>query len=138
MSRLYLLDTNTVIYILKGKSRAARTRLAQLDEEELACISTVTEAELLFGIAKSGGSEQRYKNLDWFLARMKVLAWARKEAAAYGILRAKQESLGKLLGPLDMLIAAHAIATGAILVTNDKAFRHIDNLPGIENWATDL
>ncbi len=138
MSRLYLLDTNTVIYILKGKSAAARAKLSKLAAGELACISTVTEAELLYGIAKSGSGEQRRRSLEWFLARMKILPWGRAEAAAYGILRAKQEQLGKSLRPLDTQIAAHALAIGAIIVTNDKVFQQVESLLGVENWATDL
>lgn len=98
----------------------------------------MTEAELLYGIAKSGSGEGKRKSLDWFLARMKILAWGREEASAYGMLRFKQERLGKSLGPLDTQIAAHAIAIGAILVTNNKAFQQVESLPGIENWAKDL
>ncbi len=136
MSHLYLLDTNTIIYILKAKSVAARNRLAALSPGDVACVSVVTEAELLYGVAKSGDGEAKRKSLEWFLARIKVLAWGREEAAAYGILRARQEQLGKSLGPLDMQIAAHAITIGAILVTNDRAFRQVESLPGVENWAT--
>jgi tRNA(fMet)-specific endonuclease VapC len=146
MTRLYMLDTNMVSYILKARSPAARTRLASLGEGEIACISSITEAELLYGIAKSAGSpagrpsdnDQRKRSLDWFLARLKVQPWGREEAAAYGQLRAKQEAMGKTLGPLDMQIAAHAVALRAILITNDKAFHNVPDLAGVENWATDL
>lgn len=138
MSRLYLLDTNTVIYILRGKSPAARTRLAGLQGSEIAAISAVTEGELLYGLAKSGGGEAPRRSLEWFLARMKVLEWGRDEAAAYGLLRAKQEQIGKSLAPLDTQIAAHAIAIGAVVVTNDRAFQQVDSLIGVESWATDL
>lgn len=133
-----MLDTNTVIYILKGKSLKARTRLATLGDEEVACLSSITEAELRYGIAKSDGGERRRKALDWFLERLKVLSWGRNEAAAYGALRAKQEAMGKSLGPFDTQIAAHAVALGAVIVTNDKAFLHVAGLAGVENWATDL
>jgi tRNA(fMet)-specific endonuclease VapC len=76
--------------------------------------------------------------LDAFLTKIRILPWDRNEASAYGQLRAKQERTGKLLGNLDMLIAAHAIAAGAILVTNNKAFAQVQDLEGIVNWATDL
>ena len=138
MTRLYMLDTNMVSYILKARSPAARSRLASLGQDEIACISVVTEAELLYGIAKSGSGEQRRKSLDWFLARLKVQLWGREEAAVYGQLRAKQEAMRKTLGPLDMQIAAHAVTLGAILITNDKAFQQIPDLTGVENWATDF
>lgn len=57
---------------------------------------------------------------------------------AYGKLRARQEGAGKMIGALDLLIAAHAVAVGAVLVTNDKAFAQVTALPGRVNWATDL
>jgi tRNA(fMet)-specific endonuclease VapC len=133
-----MLDTNTVSYILKGKSNAARARLAGLSSNEIACISTITEAELLYGAARSGIGDQRQKSLDWFLLRLQIHPWGREAAAAYGTLRVQQEAIGKTLGPLDTQIAAHALALGAILVTNDKAFQQVADLPGIENWASDL
>jgi tRNA(fMet)-specific endonuclease VapC len=133
-----MLDTNTVSCILKGKSPAARTRLASLRPNEVVCISIITEAELLYGLAKAGSGEQRRKALAWFLGRMQVLSWGREEAAAYGTLRAKQEALGRTLGALDMQIAAQALARGAIVVTGDKAFQHVAELPGVESWTTDL
>ncbi len=100
MNRLYLLDTNTVIYILRGKSPAARTRLASLQIGEVAAVSAITEGELLYGLAKSGSGDRSRKSLDWFLARLKVLPWGRDEAVAYGLLRAEQEQMGKSLAPL--------------------------------------
>jgi tRNA(fMet)-specific endonuclease VapC len=138
VSHLFLLDTNTVSFILKGKSPAARAKLATLQQGDIASISSITEGELWYGIAKAGNGEQRRKALDWFLARLKILPWGREEAAAYGTLRARQEALGKSLRPLDTLIAAHAIAAGAIVVTNDKAFQQVRDLTGVESWATDL
>jgi tRNA(fMet)-specific endonuclease VapC len=133
-----MLDTNMVSYILRAKSPAARSRLASLGPEEIACISIITEAELLYGLAKSGVSAQRKKSLEGFLSRLRIQPFGRGEAAAYGQLRAKQEAIGKTLGPLDMQIAAQAVALGAILVTNDQAFQHVTDLVGVENWATDL
>ena len=138
MSQLYMLDTNQASYILKGKSPATRDRILSLQPGELACISAVTEAELLYGIAKSGIGEQKMRLLNWFLQLVAIHPWGREEARVYGSLRARQEAMGKTLGPLDMQIAAHAIALGAILVTNDKAFHQVPDLPGVENWATDL
>ena len=88
-------------------------------------------------LAKSPISEERKRILDWFLFLVTVHAWGRREAAVYGQLRAKQEAKGKSLGPLDLQVAAHAIALGAILVTNDRAFGNVPDLIG-ENWATDL
>ncbi len=133
-----MLDTNQASYILKGKSPATRARMLSLRPGEVACISAVTEAELLYGIAKSGIGEQRMRLLKWFLQLVAIYPWGREEAAVYGRLRAKQEAMGRTLGPLDMQIAAHAVAVGAVLVTSDKAFHQVPDLLGVENWATDL
>jgi tRNA(fMet)-specific endonuclease VapC len=138
MSRLYMLDTNTVSYILKGKSPAARARLAGLAPDEVACISIVTEFELEFGLAKNPNADSLRRGLRGFLDRIRILSLGSAEARAYGQLRAQQEAAGRPLESMDMLIAAHAIATGAILVTRDKVFDHVSGLAGKENWATDL
>jgi len=133
-----MLDTNTVSYILKGVSPAARNRLASLQPDKVACISAVTEAELWYGLARVGASERRQNALRTFLSRLQILPWGSEEAAIYGPFRATQESIGKPLGPLDTQIAAHAIAVRAILVSSDSAFQHAVGLPGLESWATDL
>ncbi len=133
-----MLDTNIASYLLKGKSPALRDRILSLRPGELACISVVTEAELLYGIAKSGIGEQRTRMLQWFLQLVSIHSWGRQEAAVYGRLRARQEEMGRSLGPLDMQIAAHAIALGAVLVSSDKGFAHVPDLLRLENWAADL
>lgn len=137
MSRLYLLDTNTVSYIVKGKSLAARARLASLGPDEAACISIITEFELEFGMAKNPNAEQLRNALRWFLARIKILPLGSAEARVYGQLRVRQQVAGRSLESMDMLIAAHALAVGAVLVTRDAVFSHVSGL-AIENWATDL
>ncbi|HEV2464677.1 MAG TPA: type II toxin-antitoxin system VapC family toxin [Acidobacteriaceae bacterium] len=136
MKQQYLLDTNTISYIVKGRSQAARSRLKALNPHDV-CISCITEGELIYGLEKSG-DEHRRRVIDWFLASLRIQPWGREAAAAYGALRAQQERLGRPLEPLDMQIAAHAVALGAVLVTHDQAFQHVQNLPGIEDWATDL
>lgn len=138
MTRLYMLDTNTVSYILKGISPSARKCLATLGRNSTACISTITEGELWYGLDRVGGGDQRRNSLRLFLGRIKILPWDSDAAAAYGAFRAQQESIGRPLGPLDTAIAAHAIAAGAILVSNDAAFQHAVGLIGLERWATEI
>lgn len=138
MTRTYLLDTNTVSYIFKGVSPAARMRLVQLGSGEVAAISSITEAELWYGLERVGAGVLRRKALSSFLDRLRVLPWTRSEAATYGAFRAAQEAIGRPLGPLDTQIAAHAISVGAVLVSNDRAFRNAHGLPGLEVWATDV
>ena len=138
MSVTYLLDTNTLSYIAKGKSPAARMRLESLDGKDTVCISAVTEAELRYGLAKRPAAHALRAAIEGLLFKFRILPWGSKEAAAYGDLRARLEELGISLADMDMMIAAQAIAAGAILVSNDRAFSHIAGLPGIENWASDL
>src|ERR1035437_741892 len=138
MKFLYMLDTNMVSYITKGHSQAARTRMLNLENDEVVCLSAITEAEIRYGLAKRPEATALRERMEWFLAAVKILPWGREEAKAYGSLRAKLESSGKTLENMDMQIAAHAIALGAVLVTNDKAFAHVDDLNATVNWATDL
>ena len=138
MIRLYMLDTNTVSYIVKGVSEAARNRLLRLGPQEAACISAITEAELWYGLDRVGAGEARRKALREFFDLLRVLPWDRDEAVVYGSFRHRQEAMGRPLGSLDMQIAAHAIAAGAVLVSNDKGFRHAHGLVGLESWAPDV
>jgi tRNA(fMet)-specific endonuclease VapC len=138
MKSLYMLDTNMVSYIAKGRSRAGRIRMLNLEKDETVCLSVITEAEIRYGLAKRPEATALHERMEWFLAAVKVLPWGRDEARAYGALRAKLESNGRILENMDMQIAAHAIATGAILVTTDEAFANVDDFRGIVNWATDL
>jgi tRNA(fMet)-specific endonuclease VapC len=138
VSQLYMLDTNTVSYIVKGMSPHARARLSGLDPGSVACISSITEGELWYGLDRIGGGSRRRNALNLFLSQMRVLPWGTEQAAEYGKFRAQQEAIGCPLGPLDTQIAAHAISVGAILVSSDLAFRRAGGLPGLENWATDI
>ena len=134
----YLLDTNTVSYIAKGKSPAARARLEALGEEEIVCISSITEAELRYGLAKRPAAHALRAAVEALLFKLRILPWGSKEADAYGGLRAKLEAAGITLSEFDMLIAAHALAVGAVLVTNDKVFLHVEDVDATVNWASDL
>ncbi|UWZ82971.1 type II toxin-antitoxin system VapC family toxin [Occallatibacter riparius] len=136
--RLYMLDTNVVSYILKLKSRSAFDRLANLTRDEKACVSCVTEAELWYGLHRSHAGQKQRLHLEEFLLNVVPLPWRSQEAHAFGLIRAQQEAAGHTLAPFDMMIAAHAISVGAILVSSDRAFRYVTGLPGLENWATDL
>jgi tRNA(fMet)-specific endonuclease VapC len=138
MKSLYMLDTNMVSYIAKGHSRAARSRMLNLEKDEVVCLSVIAEAEILYGLAKRPEATALRERMEWFLAAVKVLPWGRDEAKAYGSLRAKMESAGESLENMDMQIAAHAIATGAVLVTKDKAFGHALDSGATVDWATDL
>jgi tRNA(fMet)-specific endonuclease VapC len=130
----YLLDTNTCSYIMKGNVPAVRRHLARVPMAQL-FISSVTEAELLYGVARRPQAANLQQLVNEFLLRMTVLPWDSKAAQEYGLLRAALEHSGQPIGNLDLMIAAHALATGAVLVTNDRSFARIKILR-TENWTT--
>jgi tRNA(fMet)-specific endonuclease VapC len=138
MVRTWMLDTNTVSYIVRGKSPAARNRLDGLKINEVGCISVVTEAEIRYGLARKPPSLAFRTVLNDFLRKIQILPWGSDEAQAYGTLRFKLESAGKTLSALDMLIAAHAISANATLVTRDRTFAQVEDLRPPVNWAVDL
>jgi tRNA(fMet)-specific endonuclease VapC len=138
MTVIYMLDTNTVSYVVKGNSPASRARLEALGANEAVCISSITEAELRYGLARRPAAQALRASVERLLLKFKILPWGSKEAAAYGTLRAKLEVAGIGLSQLDLQIAAHAIAVGAVLVTNDRAFLHVADLGKTVNWATDV
>ncbi len=128
----YMLDTNTASYVIKSVPTVRRHLLAVPGYEM--CISVITQAELLFGIVRKP-QEQDFKNLvREFLLSTNILAWDEGAAHQYAHLRAELERKGKSMSNMDMLIAAHALAAGVTLVTNDQSFRHIDQLP-LTNWV---
>jgi tRNA(fMet)-specific endonuclease VapC len=133
MEDRYLLDTNTVSYIFKGNFPAVRRRVAEIPFTQLA-ISTVTEGELRFGIARQPAATRLHAAIEDFLLRVSILPWDSASAQHYGHLRAALERDGHPMGNLDTMIAAHALATGAILVTNDRAFARVKKLK-VEDWT---
>ena len=129
-----MLDTNMASYIIKGHPPEARTRLAALPVNNIV-ISVITQAELLYGLARKGHPAAFSHLIKEFLLRVQVLAWDSNVAKVYGDLRASCTASGITLGALDMLIAAHAVAEKAILVTHDKAFALVPgNILTVEDW----
>ena len=130
---LYLLDTNTVSYIIKGRPVRVREHLLSVPMEHIS-ISVITEAELLFGVARHPDATRLKLAIDEFLIRVSIMPWDSKAAQTYGDLRAELEKRGVAMGNLDMMIAAQALAEGAILVSSDRAFRRVKGLE-IEDWT---
>ena len=128
----YLLDTNTVSYLIKGHPIVSQ-RIANVPIAAL-CISVITEAELHFGLAKRPEATRLHLVVEEFLKRVDVLPWESAIAKKYGTIRANLERQGKTLAPLDMLITAHALSADAVLITNDKAFNQVGGLT-IEDWT---
>ena len=113
---------------------ALAARLTAVPMSQL-CVSSITQGELLYGWARRPGATNLQIAVREFLARLDVLAWGGEAATQYGTLRATLEASGTPLGNLDMQIAAHALAMGAILVTNDQAFARVPAL-ALENWVS--
>jgi tRNA(fMet)-specific endonuclease VapC len=132
--RRYMLDTNVASYIIKGANDAVQKRLENVPMASL-CISAVTQAELLRGVAKKPDAKQLPMVVNEFLLRVEILPWDSRAAEAYAALRTAIEKEGKPLGAMDMLIAAHAASSGAILVTNDKAFYNVRKHLSLEDWT---
>lgn len=133
MAPRYLLDTNTASYIIKGNVPGVRERLLKVPVSRL-LISAVTEAELLYGAARKREAVQLKIAVDEFLLRVDSLPWDSNAARRYADLRAALEIAGTPMGNLDMMIAAHALAAEAVLVTNDRSFRRLKHLK-IEDWT---
>lgn len=128
----YLLDTNTVSHLLKEHPAVAR-RIVETPIAAL-CISAITEGELLFGLAKRPDAKRLHLAVKEFLRRVDVLPWDSAVAERYGAMRAGMEGQGKVLASLDGLIAAHAMAIGAVLVTSDRAFGQVAGV-AVEDWT---
>jgi tRNA(fMet)-specific endonuclease VapC len=98
------------------------------------CISSVSEAELRYGLAKVPAATKLKTLVGRFLLAVEILAWDSDAAKHYGILRAQLERDGMTMGNLDMMIAAHALAEGCTLVSNDGAFARVKNLK-LADWT---
>ena len=98
-------------------------------------ISTITYSELLFGVANSSNPNGNREALDTFLKPIEVWGYNAQAAQHYGIIRQDLTKKSKMIGPLDMLIAAHAKSLSAVLVTNNmRGFNRVANLK-VENWT---
>ena len=129
----YMLDTNICIQIMNHANDALLTRL--IEHEGEMCISTVVAAELRFGVAKSSAQKKNRQLLTEFLSPLEILPFDEDAAESYGELRAALERAGKPIGPLDTLIAGHALSLGATLIThNTREFQRVKGLK-LESWA---
>lgn len=130
----YLLDTNICIYIIKRKPEQVFDKLLTLSLGSV-CISSITLAELQYGIEKSTNPSKNKEALEKFLTPIEILDFSIGATEEYGRIRAELEKKGATIGSLDMLIAAHAKSLGLTLVTNnEKEFTRIIDLK-IENWT---
>jgi len=128
----YLLDTNIISDLVKNPSGRVANKITQVGEENI-ITSVIVACELRFGAWKKG-SKQLQHNLDQILAALTILPLNYSVSEYYARIRTELEQLGNLIGPNDLLIAAHALAENCTLVTgNIREFSRVRELP-VENW----
>lgn len=129
----FLLDTDICIYAMDARPEVLR-RLDVVARQDIG-ISVITEAELRAGAAKSNAPLRASEQVDLLLSPFQILEFSSPDAAAFAQIRSKLERAGTPIGPLDTLIAAHAVARHLTLVTNNE--REFQRVPGlkIENWS---
>lgn len=129
-----MLDTNICVYIIKQKPSQVLAHFRSQQVGDIA-VSSITVAELQYGVRKSQQQERNQAALEQFLLPLVVADFDQAAAVTYGKVRASLERRGRPLGPLDMLIAAHALSRKLVLVTNNVAeFDQVEGL-AVENWA---
>ncbi len=130
----YLLDTNICVFLFRRKSPPVLQRLYQTQPGEVS-ISAVVLAELRYGADKSSDPLKNHAVINAFLTTVLVCEFNEDTARTYGTLRTQLESLGTPIGPLDTMIAAHALSLGVTLVTNNvREFSRVAGLV-VEDWT---
>lgn len=130
----FLLDTDICIYIIKRNPPSVFERLRSCRAGDVG-VSAITVAELRYGADKSQRPKQNHEGLDLFLAPLEIVSFGDDAALEYGKIRTQLESAGQPVGPLDMLIAAHARSLGITLATNNTAeFKRVRGLK-VESWT---
>ena len=130
----YMLDTNICIFIIKHKPQKVINRFLKLKSNDI-CISSVTFAELSYGVEKSQAKTKNRIALTLFLSNIEIMPFDSQAAEEYGIVRTELEKAGQPIGPLDTQIAAHARSLDLTLVTNNtREFKRVSKLT-VEDWT---
>jgi tRNA(fMet)-specific endonuclease VapC len=131
---LHILDTDIASYFIRDRVPSIKTKLLELPYSDV-CISVVTKAELLYGLKRLNPGHRLHIGVLQFLENILVLPWGLEIANHYANIRHQLVSTGQPIGELDMMIAAHSVSTGAVLVTNNT--RHYQRINGVilANWA---
>ena len=131
---MYLLDTNICIYIINKSPKQVVDRVKKLKVHQVK-LSSISLAELEYGVSKSSSREKNRKALILFASAFDIVSFNDNDAEVYGLIRAELKKKGHVIGPYDMQIAAQAITRDLILVTNNtEEFARIPNLK-LENWV---
>ncbi len=134
----FLLDTNMVSYVARKRSAAAIRTLNKVNTYCSVAVSAVTEGEIRFGFALRPEATRSRDLMERFLAQLLIVAWDSSAAQTYGLLCAELTRKGQTISALDLMIAAHAKALGATLVTHDRALLGLTNYLDVVDWATDF
>ncbi len=133
----YLIDTNICIYIIKKKYSFLLEKIEKTGLEQIG-ISSITLAEMEYGIEKSANTEQNRMALIEFLLPFEIIDFDRIDSFIYGTIRNNLKKKGTPIGPMDMLLASQAINRNLIFVTNnEKEFSRVEKLK-IENWSKNI
>lgn len=137
MSCLHLLDTDISSYLIKGRSASLEEKLYQIPPD-LVCISVITKAELLYGLKRLPKDHLLHNAVHQYLKIVRTLPWEPDAAAYYADIRHQLTQSGNPIGEMDMMIAAHALSVGAVLVTNNiRHFTRIHLPLNLVNWLSD-
>jgi tRNA(fMet)-specific endonuclease VapC len=130
MSTLLMLDTNAASALVKGQAAQLTAKL----RASPFCISVITEAELRYGLARRPINARLRRIVEALLAAVDIRPWTTESAERYGPLRAELDAVGKPLAPMDLLIAAQALAEDCTLVTADRTFTQVPDLT-VKDWT---
>ena len=132
---MFLIDTNICIYIMNDHPLEVIQKFRDIGVGNI-CISSITVSELQYGVCKSKQIKKNSKRLYEFLSPFEIISYDESAANCYGKIRSQLEKQGNIIGPLDMLIAAHALSENLTLITNNqKEFKRVKSLV-VENWVT--
>ena len=132
---LYMLDTDTASYLIKGKLPTVERRLAAL-APSMVCISVMTRAELQYGLKRLVADHRVHLAVRQFLKIVRTMPWDAEAADWYAQIRHQLVSTGQPIGELDMMIAAHSLSAGTVLVTNNcRHYERIEAPLVLENWV---
>lgn len=130
----YMLDTNICIYLIKKKPEKVLRHFRSNTIGDIG-ISSITLAELRYGVEKSQQVQKNREALYAFLLPLEIADFDDEAASSYGIVRAALEKAGTPVGSMDMLISAHALSLGVTLITNNvREIKQIKNL-NITDWS---
>ena len=130
----YMLDTNLCIYVIANRATGLVNKFREMDKDEIS-VSVIVASELAYGVTKSRLADKNRATLDLFLSSLSVQPMTDSVMWHYAELRCHLEREGQIIGENDQWIAAHALANGAVLVTNNR--KEFDRVPGlkVENWV---